>query len=43
MPSHSRRVKPTQDAIYFVRHESDKPGLKAVIVDEYIGNAESSY
>jgi len=37
MPRSSRRVNPTQEAKYFVRHERDKPGLKAVIVDEYIG------
>ena len=37
LQNRKRRVKPTEEARYFVRKRKDRPGLQAITVDEYIG------
>ena len=37
LKNRKRRVKPAEEAKYFVRRQEDGPGLEAITVDEYIG------
>ena len=35
------RLKPVEEAKYFVREQTDKPGMVAAFINEYIGRCHS--